>query len=50
MTIDEFEEKLFSKLEINKKERKHTRYLWFGSYCIHYGIEDLLQILKKNID
>ncbi|MFX1479112.1 MAG: HAD-IA family hydrolase [Promethearchaeota archaeon] len=47
MTIDEFEEKLFSKLEINKKERKHTRYLWFGSYCIHYGIEDLLQILKK---
>ena len=47
MTIDEFEEKLFSKLEINKKERKHTRYIWFGSYCIHYGIEDLIKVLKK---
>ncbi|MFX1371763.1 MAG: HAD-IA family hydrolase [Promethearchaeota archaeon] len=46
MTIDEFEEKLFSKLEINKKERKHTRYIWFGSYCIHYGIEDLIKRLK----
>lgn len=48
MTIDEFEEKLFSKLEINKKERKHTRYIWFGSYCIHYGIEDLIKRLKTN--
>jgi HAD superfamily hydrolase (TIGR01509 family) len=47
ITIDEFEEKLFSKLEINKKERKHTRCIWFGSYCTHYGIEDLLQRLKK---
>ena len=47
MTIDEFEEKLFSKLEINKKERKHTRYIWFGSYCIHYGIENLIKALKK---
>ncbi len=47
MTIDEFEEKLFSKLEINKKERKHTRYIWFGSYCIHYGIENLLRNLKN---
>jgi len=47
MTIDEFEDKLFSKLEINKKEKKHTRYIWFGSYCIHYGIEDLIKVLKK---
>ena len=47
MSIDEFEEKLFSKLEINKKERNHTRYIWFGSYCIHYGIEDLIKVLKK---
>jgi FMN phosphatase YigB (HAD superfamily) len=47
ITIDEFEEQLFKKLGINQKERKHTRYIWFGSYCIHYGIEDLLQILKK---
>ncbi len=47
MTIDEFEEKLFLKLDINRKERKHTRYIWFGSYCIHYGIEHLLHILKK---
>jgi len=48
ITIDEFEEKLFSKLAINAKERKHTRYIWFGSYCIHYGIEELLEILKRN--
>lgn len=48
ITIDEFEEKLFSKLGINVKERKHTRYIWFGSYCIHYGIEDLLYALRKN--
>ncbi|MFW9828145.1 MAG: HAD family hydrolase [Candidatus Thorarchaeota archaeon] len=48
ITIDEFEESLFSKLGINKKERKHTRYIWFGSYCIHYGIESLLQELKRN--
>ena len=48
MSIDEFEEKLFNKLEINKKEKKHTRYIWFGSYCVHYGIEDLLTKLKKD--
>jgi FMN phosphatase YigB (HAD superfamily) len=47
ITIDEFEEKLFEKLEINRKERKHTRYIWFGSYCVHYGIEELVQVLKK---
>ncbi|MFX0002429.1 MAG: HAD-IA family hydrolase [Candidatus Hodarchaeota archaeon] len=47
MTIDEFEEKLFIKLGINKREKKHTRYIWFGSYCIHYGIEDLIKKLKK---
>ncbi len=47
ISIDEFEEKLFSKLEINKKEKKHTRYIWFGSYCIHYGIENLIKALKK---
>jgi len=48
ITIDEFEERLFSKFGINKKEKKHARYIWFGSYCIHYGIEELLKILKKN--
>ena len=48
ISIEEFEEKLFSKLGINVKERKHTRYIWFGSYCIHYGIETLLQALRKN--
>ena len=48
ITIDEFEEQLFKKLGINRKERKHTRYIWFGSYCVHYGIEELLQLLKRN--
>ena len=48
ITIDEFEEQLFKKLGIDRKERKHTRYIWFGSYCVHYGIENLLTILKKN--
>jgi len=48
ITIDKFEEKLFSKLGISIKERKHTRYIWFGSYCIHYGIEELLETLKRN--
>ncbi len=48
ITIDDFEEQLFLKLGINRKQKKHTRYIWFGSYCIHYGIEDLLQILKRN--
>ena len=48
ITIDEFEEQLFKKLGINRKERKHTRYIWFGSYCVHFGIEELLQLLKKN--
>lgn len=48
ITIDEFEEKLFSKLNINVKDRKHTRYIWFGSYCVHYGMEDLVQKLKKS--
>jgi putative hydrolase of the HAD superfamily len=47
ITIDEFEEQLFKKLGINRKERKHTRYIWFGSYCVHYGIEELVQVLKK---
>lgn len=48
ITIDEFEESLFSKLGIDVKEKKHTRYIWFGSYCIHYGIEELLERLKRN--
>ena len=48
ITIDEFEEQLFKKLGIDRKERQHTRYIWFGSYCVHYGIENLLTILKKN--
>ena len=48
ITMDEFEEKLFSKLKIEAKQRKHTRYIWFGSYCIHYGIEDLVKKLKSN--
>ena len=48
ITIDEFEEQLFKKLGIDRKERQHTRYIWFGSYCVHYGIEDLLRILKKS--
>jgi len=48
ITIDEFEEKLFLKLNINRKEKNHTRYIWFGSYCPHYGIEELLQKLKNN--
>ncbi len=47
ITIDEFEEQLFEKLGIDRKERKHTRYIWFGSYCVHYGIEELVQVLKK---
>ena len=48
ITIDEFEEKLFIKLGINKSEKKHTRYIWFGSYCVHYGIEELIKKLRKN--
>ncbi|MFW9969793.1 MAG: hypothetical protein ACFFDF_06300, partial [Candidatus Odinarchaeota archaeon] len=48
ITIDDFEDSLFLKLGINKKEKKHTRYIWFGSYCVHYGIEDLLKKLKQN--
>jgi len=48
ITIDEFEEQLFKKLGIDQKEKKHTRYIWFGSYCVHYGIEELLKILKNN--
>ena len=47
ITIDEFEERLFLKLNIDRKEKKHTRYIWFGSYCTHYGIEELLQKLKN---
>ncbi len=47
ISIDEFEMRLFSKLGINAKERKHTRYIWFGSYCIHYGIEELLSKLNR---
>lgn len=48
MTIDEFEEKLFSKLNIKEKQKQHTRYIWFGSYCVHYGIENLVRKLKNN--
>ena len=31
INIIEFEEKLFFKLGINVKEKKHNRYMWFGS-------------------
>ncbi|MFX1274466.1 MAG: HAD hydrolase-like protein [Promethearchaeota archaeon] len=47
MNIDQFEEKLFSKLQINAKEKKHIRHIWFGSYCVHYGMEDLVKKLKE---
>lgn len=48
ITIDEFEEKLFSKLNIQNKDRSHIRYIWFGSYCLHYGMEELVKKLREH--
>ncbi len=48
ITIDEFEEKVFLKLNIQNKEKDHIRYIWFGSYCLHYGIEKIIKELRKN--
>ncbi|MFX1575125.1 MAG: HAD-IA family hydrolase [Promethearchaeota archaeon] len=48
ITIGEFEERLFSKMNIQNKEKDHTRYIWFGSYCLHYGIEQIIKELRKN--
>lgn len=48
ITIDEFEERLFSKLNIQNKEKNHIRYIWFGSYCLHYNIEEIVKQLRKN--
>ncbi|MFW9949691.1 MAG: HAD-IA family hydrolase [Candidatus Thorarchaeota archaeon] len=47
ITIEEFEEKVFFKFNIQKKEKDHIRYIWFGSYCLHYGIEKIIKELKK---
>jgi len=48
ITIDEFEERVFLKLNIQNKEKDHIRYIWFGSYCLHYGIEKIIKELRKN--
>lgn len=47
MTMEEFEEKLFLKFNLQNKNKKHIRYIWFGSYAPHYGMEDLIKNLKK---
>ena len=48
ITIEEFEERLFLKLNIQNKDKDHIRYIWFGAYCLHYGIEQIVKDLKKN--
>ena len=48
ITIEEFEERLFLKMNIQNKEKDHIRYIWFGSYCLHYGIEKIIKELRKN--
>ncbi|MFW9873588.1 MAG: HAD-IA family hydrolase [Candidatus Thorarchaeota archaeon] len=48
ITIEEFEKRLFMKINIQNKDRDHIRYIWFGSYCIHYGIEAIIKELKKS--
>ncbi len=47
ITIDEFEKKLFDKLSIEVKQKDHVRYIWFGAYCVHYGMGELVQTLKR---
>jgi len=48
ITIEEFEERLFMKMNIQNKDKDHIRYIWFGSYCLHYGIEKIIKELSKN--
>ena len=48
ITIEEFEKRLFMKMNIQNKDRDHIRYIWFGSYCLHYGIEAIVKELTKN--
>ncbi|MFX1280540.1 MAG: HAD-IA family hydrolase [Promethearchaeota archaeon] len=48
ITIEEFEKRLFVKMNIQNKDKDHIRYIWFGSYCLHYGIEAIIKELKKN--
>ena len=48
ITIDDFEERLFLKLNIQNKDKFHTRYIWFGSYCLHYDMEEILKKLGKS--
>ncbi len=47
ISLDEFEERVVQKLGLDTKEKKHIRYIWFGSYCVHYGMEKLVQELKN---
>jgi HAD superfamily hydrolase (TIGR01509 family) len=47
ITIDKFEERLFLKLNIQNKEKDHIKYIWFGSYCLHYGIEKIIKELRN---
>ncbi|MFW9772844.1 MAG: HAD-IA family hydrolase [Candidatus Thorarchaeota archaeon] len=46
ITMDDFEERFFSKFKIEENNKKIIRYIWFGSYVPHYGMKEIIQQLK----
>ncbi|MHA1275140.1 MAG: HAD-IA family hydrolase [Promethearchaeota archaeon] len=48
ITMEEFENRAISELNIPKKEKHHIHHLWFGSYVPNYKMAELTQKLKEN--
>lgn len=47
ITIDEFEERLCSKLGLQEQNKQNIRYIWFGSYLPHYQMDEVVKELKR---
>lgn len=48
ISMNEFEQRFISQFKINEEDLRHIRNIWFGSYVVHYKMEELVRELKRN--
>jgi len=47
ITMDQFEEKFYSMIKVEEKNKQKIRYIWFNSYVPHYGMKQIIKQLKE---
>jgi 2-haloacid dehalogenase len=46
ISMNEFEERFYSKFNIVEKNKNYIRYIWFNSYNLQFMMEDIIKQLK----